>query len=186
MASPYAQDHPGTRAPPGRPECRHAPLHPELHALGRTPVRSTRRRPVQVHSQRPGVGGDGPDRAFHRAWHSPQVGQGTASRHHHHCHRAALAVAGRHDRLGRRHAVPDRRADDLQGCAAGKPAEHGLDLRLHQRVVDTQGRLGRHLPVPPVPLHGTTQPGCRDPLRQRQQRVERRDPEFDEVRLHPA
>ncbi len=47
----------------------------------------------------------------------------------------------------------DQRADDLQGRAAAGRAQHGLAVRLHQCIVDAEGRHGGGLRLPPAQPH---------------------------------
>ena len=45
-----------------------------------------------------------------------------------------------------------------KGCAGGGHPQPGLDLRVHQRVVDPEVRHRRRLPVPSVQAHGRQRP----------------------------
>jgi monooxygenase len=70
-----------------------------------------------------------------------EVGRHAGRRRHRHRHRPAHAAAGRHGGGGRRpEGRRSARDHQLQGHDVQRRAEPGLDLRLHQRQLDAEGR----------------------------------------------
>ena len=113
--------------------------------------------------RRPRLGRDRHDRPLRRATASAsRSGATLARRHRRHRDRPQAQPARRHRARRRRRAVPSERSDGLQGNDAQRRAEPRAQLRLHQRVVDAEGRPDRRLRLPPAAPHG---PARRDDRR---------------------
>ena len=97
---------------------------------------------------------DGRDRDLHGDRHQAALGQGARCRSGGDGHGPQPAGAGRRRDRGRRPSRRSRNHDDLQGRALQRPPEPGVRVRLHQRLVDAQGRPPLRLRVPPAQLHG--------------------------------
>ena len=128
---------------------------PQLQPVGPATVPGAQRRSVQDHPH-----GQGRRRHRHHRRASPRPGIKLASgeelRRRHHRHRNGFepaAVRRRDDHAQRRADRPERH-DGLQGHDADRHAEHGVHHRLHQRVVDAEGRPGLRVRLPRAELHG--------------------------------
>ena len=94
---------------------------------------------------------------FTQRWHPPEGRQRACGRHHRHGDRPG--APGRRRARGQRR-WPRRRFRqhaDLQGHDVCRRAEHGVGLRLHQRVLDAEMRSHLRICLPAHQLHGPAQ-----------------------------
>ena len=109
---------------------------PTLPALAAAHRLRSRRRPVQGHPRRQGLGRHRRDRALHRERHPAEVRQGARGRHHRHRHRLQSQRARRHRLHHRRQAARLRRHRHLSRHDVHRRAQHGLGVRLLPRELD--------------------------------------------------
>ncbi len=115
-------------------------LQPALRPLGPAAVRRAQRRPVPRHPRGPGVGGHRPHREVHRDRRAAGVGPHPGGGPHRHRHRPERTGHGRDRADRRRRAGPAGRHGRLQGDDALRGAELRLRDRLHQLLLDPEGR----------------------------------------------
>jgi monooxygenase len=99
------------------------------------------------------------NRWFRRAQCAVALGSQAEGRHPGHRHRPADSALRRYAHHDRRPALSAAAALDLQGRIARGAAQLRLDRRLHERVVDIEGRPGVRLPVPADPASRRARPG---------------------------
>lgn len=122
--------------------------------VGRAAVPGPRRRLLPHHPARQGRRRHRHHRPVHHDRHQAELRRGTAGRHHRHRNGIEHAAARWGD------ADPQRRpgrpdvADDLQGADVLRDAELRHHVRLHQRIVDAEGRPGLRIRLPAAELHG--------------------------------
>ena len=150
----------------GRVRRRQALLAP-LRPVGPAALRGARRRPVHRRAAGRGVGGDRHHRHVHRARRPAGLRRRAARRHRGHRDRAQPARPRRPDAARRRRRGRPARHRRLQGHDALRRAELRADHRLHQRVVDAQGRPGRRLRLPAAAPPGPHRSAGRHPARHR-------------------
>ncbi len=83
-----------------------------------------------------------------------ESGERAGGRRDHHRHRPQPALPRRHGGRRRRRASRLRRDDDLQGDDAQRRPQLRLHARLHQRLLDAQGRPHLRIRLPPAQPHG--------------------------------
>ncbi len=129
-------------------------LQPDLQPVGSAAVRGARWRPVQGDQQRCRLGRHRPHRDLHRDRHPAGVRQAPRRRHHRHRNRFEPPVARRDVPDRGRRAGGRRRHRRLQGHDAVGRAELRVRLRLHELVVDAEGRPAVRALLPPAEPHG--------------------------------
>src|ERR1035437_3019798 len=129
-------------------------LQTHLPALGSEALPGARRGSARVHRGGARVGGDRSHRELHRARRAARLRRGAGGRHRRHRHGAQPAAAGRHETDRRWRGGRPVRDRGLQGDDAQRRAEPRLHGRLHERVVDLEGRSRRGLCLPHAQPHG--------------------------------
>ena len=139
-------------------------FHAALQSMGAAAVPGARRRPVQGDPRQARLRRHQRDRHLHEGWHQAEGRQRTRRRHHRHRDRAEPAGARRARSQRRRPHGRFREDAELQGHDVFGRAEHGLGVRLHQRVLDAEMRSDLRICLPPDQLHGpaaATSSACR-------------------------
>ncbi|CAA9276084.1 MAG: Monooxygenase, flavin-binding family, partial [uncultured Actinomycetospora sp.] len=124
---------------------RRHPLQPELRPVGPADVHGSRRRPVPVDPARPGGHRHRPRRDVHRDRHPAAVGPRARGRRRRHRHGPEPADVRRRRGGRRRRARAPARHHGLQGHDALRRPEPRVHDRLHQRLLDAQGRPRRRV-----------------------------------------